>query len=97
MPIKTPWLRLIRFVALDDRVYYDDVVVYENDAELDIGIAVTSEHPTSVRAKVITGNPLGEDCKVTDRVEVVKKLLGPLTKDNVSEIRCIGGNYAERL
>lgn len=93
--MKMPWSRLIRFVAPDDQVYYGDVVVDDDSPEFDVGVVATSKEPWLIRARVVEGNPLAENCKVTDRIEVVKKLLGPLTKDTVSEIRCIGGNYAE--
>ena len=93
--MKTPWSRLIRFVTTDDQIYFGDVVVEDDSAGFDVGAAAISKEPWPVRARVVEGNPLAEDCKVTDRIEVVKKLLGPLTKDTVSEIRCIGGNYAE--
>ncbi|KAL6241691.1 hypothetical protein RBB50_011473 [Rhinocladiella similis] len=97
MTIKTPWSRLIRFIAPDDQIYYGDVVVGDNSPDFDVGAVATSKEPWLVEARVVEGNPLAENCKVTDRIEVVKKLLGPLTKDTVSEIRCIGGNYAEHL
>lgn len=92
MTIKTPWSRLVRFIAEDDQIYYGDVVT--DDPEFDVG-AATKEEPSSLRAKIIEGDPLSKGCKVTERVEVVKQLLGPFTRDSVPAIRCIGGNYAE--
>lgn len=92
MTIKTPWSRLIRFIAEDGQIYYGDVIT--DDPKFDVGVA-TKDESSSVQAKVIEGDPLSKGCKVTERVEVVKQLLGPFTMDGTPAIRCIGGNYAE--
>ena len=89
MPLNVPWSRLIRFVsAEDEQIYYGDAVVPSND--FDIGLPANL---SSLKARVITGNPISANCKVTDKVVGVKKLLGPLTPDTVPAVRCIGGNY----
>lgn len=86
---KVPWDRLIRFVdAEDNAIHYGDAVVPDED--FDIGLP---ENLSSLKAKIITGDPLTADCKVTDRVVNVKKLLGPLTYRQVPSVQCIGGNY----
>ena len=89
MSVNVPWSRLIRFVsAEDDQIHFGDVIVPSPD--FDIGLPANA---SSLRAKLITGDPLSSDCKVTDQVVEVKKLLGPLTPGMVPAVRCIGGNY----
>ncbi|OAP55013.1 hypothetical protein AYL99_10713 [Fonsecaea erecta] len=93
MPVEVPWSRLIRFVsAEDDDIHFGDAVV--PSADFDVG---DPKNAQSLTAKLIEGNPLSPDCKVTDKVVKVKKLLGPLTRDMVPALRCIGGNYRSHL
>lgn len=89
MPVDVPWSRLIRFVGEDEQIYFGDAIV--PDADFDVGAAINLP---SLKAKMITGNPLSTDCIVTDKVMKVQKLLGPLTSSMVPAVRCIGGNYA---
>ena len=87
--LKVPWTRLIRFISTeDDAPYNGDAIVPDED--FDIGLP---ENLSSLTARIITGNPLSPDCKVTDKVAKVKKLLGPLTYRQVPSVLCIGGNY----
>lgn len=92
MAVKPPWSRLIRFVGADDEVYFGDALTDQLD--FDVGAAAT-EDPISLHAKVVLGDPLSGRCKVTNRVEAVKRLLGPFTMTTMPAIRCIGGNYRE--
>jgi hypothetical protein len=89
MPLDVPWSHLIRFVGEDQQIYFGDAIV--PDADFDVGAATNL---SSLKAKVITGNPLSIDCIVMDKVLKVQKLLGPLTSSMVPAVRCIGGNYA---
>ena len=87
--VKVPWKRLIRFERFeDDSICYGDAIVPDED--FDVGLA---ENLASLSARVITGDPLTPGCKVTDEVVKVKKLLGPLTYDQIPSVLCIGGNY----
>ncbi|OAP59666.1 hypothetical protein AYL99_06964 [Fonsecaea erecta] len=95
MPVKVPWSRLIRFIASDDQIYYGDVIT--DDPDFDVGAAAANRAATPVRAKVVVGDPFSKDCEVTERVDTVKKLLGPFSRQDAPVIRCIGGNYAEHL
>jgi hypothetical protein len=89
-PPEVPWSYLIRFVsAKDNGIHFGDVIMPSTD--FDIGLPANLP---LLEAKIIIGNPLTSDCKVTDEVVKVKKLLGPLTPDTVRAVRCIGGNYA---
>jgi hypothetical protein len=53
------------------------------------------ENATTFKARLIEGsNPLHpSSCTLTSTVLTVRKLLGPLSKDTVPAVRCIGGNY----
>ncbi|KAH8799760.1 hypothetical protein F5884DRAFT_686359 [Xylogone sp. PMI_703] len=92
MILPPPWARLIRFISSDDVVHYGDVIAPSSD--FDVG---SPSNASSLTARLITGNPFGPDCKVTDTVLPVKKLLGPFTKDTIPAVRCIGGNYGGHL
>ena len=58
----------------------------------------TTIEKDQLQAKIITGedvyNTTGQT-KVTNEIVTVKKLLGPLTPDEVPFLRCIGLNYAK--
>ncbi|KAK1579951.1 uncharacterized protein LY79DRAFT_592542 [Colletotrichum navitas] len=89
------WTRLIRFVAKDGRVLRGEPIL-PND-EFDLG---DTTEETSLRAKVISGSDIYDtsgETKVTDEVVVVKRLLGPLTPEDVPILRCIGLNYATHI
>jgi hypothetical protein len=89
MPFDVPWSRLIRFVSADDGfIYYGDAV--EPHIDTDIG---KPKNAACLGAKLIHGNPFTADCKVTDTIVAVKRLLGPLTSNTIPAVRCIGGNY----
>ena len=92
MPVKVPWSRLIRFVAADNQIYYGDVIT--DDPEFNVG-AIAAKNSSSIHARVILGDPLSEKCEVTERIEAVKRLLGPFTRTTIPAIRCVGGNYAD--
>jgi hypothetical protein len=85
------WDRLIRFVATDGRVMRGTPILPSPD--FDVG--KTTEE-TGLKAKVIDvkNNDIFDPAtKVTDEEVTVKKLLGPVTTDEVPIIRCIGLNY----
>lgn len=91
MPIPVPWKRLIRFIAQeDDQVYYGEPIV-SNDG-FDLGYTKTTD---CLKARVIEGsNPLDPSgCKITSTILTIRQILGPLTPETVSAVRCIGGNY----
>ena len=89
MPVEVPWKRLIRFISDEDgKIHFGDAIVPSPD--FDIG---APQNASNLTAKLITGNPLSSECIVTDQVVKVEKLLGPLTREMVPALRCIGGNY----
>lgn len=85
---KVCWERLIRFVSTDGRVLHGEPILPSPD--FDLG-DTTAE--TNLQAKVISGDILDAGSKVTDEVATVQQLLGPLTKDDVPILRCVGLNY----
>ena len=91
--MKLPWKRLIRFVATDGRTLRGEPILPSED--FDLGNITEADQ---LKAKVITGTDIFDTTgktKVTDEEVTVKKLLGPLTKEDVPILRCIGLNYAK--
>ena len=79
------WTRLIRFVGDNGKVYRGEPIVDKETT--DIGKL------QGLKARIITGENIFK-CEVTDKVVNVKQLLGPLEVDEVTELRCVGLNYA---
>ncbi|KAK6459480.1 uncharacterized protein RJT20DRAFT_124717 [Scheffersomyces xylosifermentans] len=86
------WKRLIRFVAQDGKIYRGEPIVSETD--YDVGKQFLEGK--TIKAKVVTGN-IFSDAVVTDEVLEVKTLLGPLTKEDVPIVKCIGLNYMKHI
>ncbi|KAI5458342.1 hypothetical protein BGZ63DRAFT_456957 [Mariannaea sp. PMI_226] len=93
--MKVAWDRLIRFVATDGRVLRGQPRL--PDPDYDLG---TFKEDDNLEANVIVGKDifsLNGDTKVTDEIVKVKKIIGPLTSDDVPVLRCIGLNYAKHI
>ncbi len=91
--MKVPWTRLIRFTTADGRVLRGEPILPSED--FDLG-KVTEAY--QLKVKVIVGDdPFDTTGKtiVSDEVATVKKLLGPLAKEEVPILRCVGLNYAK--
>lgn len=89
MPVNVPWTRLIRFESEEDvNIYYGEPII--STSQLDLGRLEKSQ---PLKAKKITGNPLDSSCIITETVLTVRRLLEPLARQDISAIRCIGGNY----
>lgn len=85
------WDRLIRFIATDGRELRGEPIL--PSAGFDVG---TTTEDTALKAKVIevqSGDVFDPATKVTDEIVTVKRLLGPVTTDEVPIIRCIGLNF----
>ena len=85
------WDRLIRFIATDGRELRGEPILPSPD--FDVG---TTTEETGLKAKVIqvaNNDVFDPSTKVTDEEVTVKKLLGPVTTDEVPIIRCIGLNF----
>ncbi|KAF3032579.1 hypothetical protein E8E11_001654 [Didymella keratinophila] len=89
------WDRLIRFIATDGRELRGQPILPSPD--FDVG---TTTESTGLKAKVISvaNNDIFDAAtKVTDEEVTVKKLLGPVTVDEVPIIRCIGLNFIKHI
>ncbi|KAH6877744.1 fumarylacetoacetate hydrolase family protein-like protein [Alternaria rosae] len=89
------WDRLIRFIATDGRELRGQPIL--PSPEFDVG---TTTEETRLKAKVIDvkNNDIFDPAtKVTDEDVTVKKLLGPVTTDEVPIIRCIGLNFIKHI
>ncbi|KAF2219602.1 hypothetical protein BDZ85DRAFT_291701 [Elsinoe ampelina] len=90
--MKTSWNRLIRCETTDGRVVNAEPVL--PDPDFDLGL-VKEEH--QLQAKIIIGDDLYEKSTVTDEVVTVKKILGPLSPQDIPILRCVGLNYAKHI
>ncbi|KAF1947329.1 fumarylacetoacetate hydrolase family protein-like protein [Clathrospora elynae] len=89
------WDRLIRFIATDGRELRGEPIL--PSADFDVG---TTTEETGLKAKVIdvkNSDIFDPATKVTDEVATVKRLLGPVTVDEVPIIRCIGLNFIKHI
>ena len=85
------WKRLIRFESTDGKVLRGEPILPSPD--FDVG-STTEE--TGLKAKVISvanNDIFDPETKVTNEEVTVKKLLGPVTTEEVPIIRCIGLNF----
>ncbi|ODQ67070.1 fumarylacetoacetate hydrolase family protein [Nadsonia fulvescens var. elongata DSM 6958] len=75
--------RLIRFIGIDGKIHYGDAILPHNsfDARL------------SKQARLIKGSVLSGEYTVTDSILDIKKLLSPLSSNEIPTVRCIGLNY----
>ena len=91
--MKVVWTRAIRFVATDGRTLRGEPILPNPD--FDLGSVTEKDE---LKAKVIVGDDLFDTSgatHVSDETVVVKKLLGPLTQQDVPILRCVGLNYAK--
>ncbi|KZW04168.1 fumarylacetoacetate hydrolase [Exidia glandulosa HHB12029] len=84
------WKRLIRFEAAEDGAVHIGQPV---DAQLDVGLAFSKNE--TIKAHEISGSALDPGAQVTDKVLTVKKLLAPLSREQVGLVRCLGLNYKD--
>ncbi|KAH7105613.1 fumarylacetoacetate hydrolase [Auriculariales sp. MPI-PUGE-AT-0066] len=83
------WQRLIRFVAAEDgRIHYGQPC----DPHVDVGVA-TASPGSKLAAFDIIGDVLSPSCRVTKRKLTVKRLLTPLSREQVGLARMLGLNY----
>ncbi|KAF9534625.1 fumarylacetoacetate hydrolase [Crepidotus variabilis] len=90
-PIKTPWTRLIRFVAVETgRVHIGQPV----DSDLDVGLAYAQK--STIKAYEILGSTLSPgDAHVSSEVLTIHTLLSPLDSSEIPIIRALGLNYSD--
>ncbi|KKA22977.1 hypothetical protein T310_2991 [Rasamsonia emersonii CBS 393.64] len=84
-----PWTRLIRFEATDGRILRGEPVTPDNNnnTELDLGFITEAD---SLQARVLAGDDIFDTSgktHLTDEVVTVRKILGPLTSDDVPILR----------
>lgn len=86
------WKRLIRFVSTDGRLIRGEPILPSED--FDIG---NTSESTKLQAKIIEGDNIYDKTRVTEEIATVKKLLGPLSPEEVPILRCVGLNYAKHI
>ncbi|KAF3767371.1 hypothetical protein M406DRAFT_355551 [Cryphonectria parasitica EP155] len=81
--------RLVRFIAKGSS---DAVVIGEPlDSNVDVGAALRLGQ--EVKVKVFSGSSVLDPGSPTDKVDIIDRVLSPLTEEEVGTIRCIGLNY----
>lgn len=86
-------LGLIRFIPRSNK--HAALIGQPVLRDLDVGLA-TYEHET-VKVDVFTGTSILEPGVSTGSIDVVHRLLPPLTPEEVGTIRCIGFNVSRKL
>lgn len=76
--------RLIRFIGEDNQEYFGDAILPEG--EIDVYKAK--------EATIIIGDVL-KDYTLTNYTQKIKKLLSPLSPDQIPSLRCVGMNYTK--
>ncbi|KAK2809098.1 hypothetical protein FQN50_004152 [Emmonsiellopsis sp. PD_5] len=88
--IQPIWSRFVRFEAEDGKIYGGQPV----DENQDVGLASLTPSTTPILVKVLdSSSPLALDAKFTGETVVAKRILSPLTEEQVGTIRCVGLNY----
>ncbi|KAI0391635.1 hypothetical protein F5Y17DRAFT_439840 [Xylariaceae sp. FL0594] len=86
------WSRFVRFIADDGRTLAGEPV----DGDVDVGLELAAGRPVS--AKVLDGtSALDDEAKFTGAVATIKKLLSPISAQEIGTIRCIGMNYKDHV
>ncbi len=91
--MKLAWTRLIRFTTADGRVLRGEPILPTPD--FDLGNVTEADR---LQARVLVGDDPYDTSgatKLGDEVVTVHKLLGPLAREDVPILRCVGLNYAK--
>ena len=84
------WQRLIRFVAAETgNIHFGQPC----DAAVDVGLAV--HRGQRLTAFEITGDVLTPNARVSDKVLTVRRLLTPLSREQIGLVRCLGLNFSD--
>ncbi|VUC35334.1 unnamed protein product [Clonostachys rosea] len=87
---KSPaWSRFVRFVSTDNR----ELCGEPEDPSIDVGLAIAANE--EVRVNVLGGSSALSSGPWTGEVAVIRKLLSPLSTQEVGTIRCIGLNFKD--
>lgn len=85
MTNSTIWTRLVRYIGQDGETRLGQPV----DASIDVGLAVAAGQ--DVEVYIIDGDLYTG--LVSSRKDVIKKILSPVTREQVGIIRCLGLNF----
>ncbi|KAJ5981587.1 hypothetical protein N7499_002922 [Penicillium canescens] len=91
-----PWIRLIRFEAVDGRILRGEPVIPESK-QIDLGFVTEADH---LQARILVGDDIFDvtgETKLSTEMVLVKKILSPLASSDVPILRCVGLNYAKHI
>ena len=86
------WSRLVRFVAEEDGKTYQGEPQLPSDADsktFDIGKSYAG-----LKVKLLSGDLYGSN-SITEETKTIKKLLSPISKEQINLFRCVGLNYVK--
>ena len=86
--MSTVWNRLIRFVGVDNVIYFGEPLGIDEDNTVN-----TLFENDALEANVIAGDVFSLSAVLTDKVVKVAQILSPLSVEQVPIIKCIGLNY----
>ncbi|ROW13247.1 hypothetical protein VPNG_04824 [Cytospora leucostoma] len=81
--------RLVRFVPKGN----SDVVLIGQPVDSDVDVGAAVRKGQEVQVKVFSGSSVLSAGSPTDKIEVIDRVLSPLTEQETGPIRCIGLNY----
>ena len=92
MSSNSSWSRLVRFEAEEDGKTYQgepQLPSGSDSKDFDIG-----KNYAGLKVKLLSGDLYGEN-SVTEETKTIKKLLSPVSKEQINLFRCVGLNYVK--
>lgn len=83
------WSRLVRFIAEEDGQTYQGEPQLPADKDFDIG-----KNYAGLKVKLLSGDLYGQN-SVSEETKTIKKLLSPVSKEQINLFRCVGLNYVK--
>jgi hypothetical protein len=84
---------LVRFVPKSN----DSAVLIGQPVDPDVDVGKAVRKGDEVQVKLLSGTSALNPGSLTDKVEVISRILSPLSAAEVGTIRCIGLNVCEQL
>jgi len=94
MSSNSSWSRLVRFEAEEDGKTYQgepQLPSGSDSKDFDIG-----KNYAGLKVKLLSGDLYGEN-SVTEETKTIKKLLSPVSKEQINLFRCVGLNYVKHI
>ncbi|KAI1264590.1 hypothetical protein F5Y18DRAFT_389416 [Xylariaceae sp. FL1019] len=86
------WSRFVRFISDDGR----ELAGEPENGDIDVGLELVSGKPVGVKV-LDASSALADGANFTGEITTIKKLLSPISVQEVGTIRCIGMNYKDHV